>query len=119
VDQGEGARRQGEELKRAVEWCNGSEISMEPREVISLAKSEFSALFGEDGIARLELEEIARRGEKWYVTLSFVRPSRQSEKGQLASYLPESWRRERKVVTLDKEGRLVSVSDSVPVIDAQ
>lgn len=84
---------------------------MTDEEAIALAKSRTAALFGEENIQDLRLEEIERKHEGgWFITVSFVRKDRVRSVGNKLSLItPVEWDREEKIVEIAGGGDVVAI----------
>jgi formate-dependent nitrite reductase cytochrome c552 subunit len=85
--------------------------AVKDEDAISIARTRLSALFAEDGITDIRLEEIARKSKKgWNITFSFYRKSKQSAAmGDLAKLFPPDWQREWKLVEVNNNGEVVAI----------
>ena len=90
---------------------NGVTI-MDAKTAVDLAKQHIADLFSRENVSNLGLEEVdyddAR--EQWRITVGFSRPWDNSAVGTMIGGL----RRTYKVVTLDKDGKAISVKNREP-----
>lgn len=81
---------------------------MGPKEAVAVAKQHVFDLFADEGIDRVGLEEIEKRGSCWEVTIGFTRPWDQS----IGIVLSGSSGRAFKVLLVSEEnGAVLSVKD--------
>jgi len=89
---------------------------MQVNEAIARAKEIVIDLFGTEGIADLNLEEVALNKQKteWYVVLSFVRPISDKQVGAIGQALAAIRSRHKKQVRLSAAtGEFLAVTESV------
>ncbi len=84
-------------------------------EAIDGAKKVILALFGNEGIDDLNLEEVAFHEKKaeWRVVISFARSPAQSPKGALGGAFASLRRRDKKLVRLRPNGDLIAVTEMI------
>jgi len=81
--------------------------NLDVRRAVKVAKEYIAELFSEEGIAEVGLEEVEMTGDKWNVTIGFVRPFRSRPDDILARY-----ERQYKVVCIDDQfGRPESIKN--------
>ncbi len=84
---------------------------MDVKEAVNLAKAHVSELFADENIVDLGLEEVEHddRRHQWRITLGFARAWRRP--GALAVWTSGFSDRTYKVVTIDRNGRPLSVKN--------
>jgi hypothetical protein len=86
--------------------------TMDAKTAVDLAKQHIADLFSKENVSNLGLEEVDydEAREQWRINIGFSRPWDNSAVGTMIGAL----RRTYKVVTLDKDGKAISVKNREP-----
>lgn len=83
---------------------------LDVKQAVGLAKDYVNTLFADEGLINLGLEEVEYDGvrKQWHITLGF---SRSWDVPELVGWPVPKMARSYKIVTVDEEGRVLSVKN--------